>query len=188
MTSEPRPSSAIDEEIALVPWQPIWPALFKAEQERLQTQLPELTRLEHFGSTAIPGMTAKPIIDILAGVSSMAEADRLFEPILRAGYQTSREFNATLSDRRWFMRVTDGRRSHHLHVVEFDGSQWVERLRFRDILRVDAGLARQYADLKVGLAVRFRHDRDGYTNAKSDFVALVAARSSGGIGTPGPAV
>lgn len=173
MNSDDRQGAAIDEEIALVHWQAAWPAMFEAEQERLQMQVPELMHLEHFGSTAIPGMTAKPIIDILAGVASIAEADRLFEQILRAGYQTSREFNATLPDRRWFMRVTDGQRSHHLHVVELGGPQWVERLRFRDILRSNANLARQYAELKVGLALRFKRDREGYTNAKSHFVALV---------------
>lgn len=120
-------------------------------------------------------MAAKPIIDILAGVESMAVADELFEHLLINGYTTSREFNATLSDRRWFMRVASGRRTHHLHVVQFGGVQWQERLRFRDALRQSADLAQQYSELKHRLAQEHGSDREAYTDAKAEFVASVVA-------------
>jgi len=120
-------------------------------------------------------MAAKPIIDILAGVESMAVADELFEHLLINGYTTSREFNATLSDRRWFMRVASGRRTHHLHVVQFGGVQWQERLRFRDALRQSAALAQQYSELKHRLAQEHGSDREAYTDAKAEFVASVVA-------------
>jgi GrpB-like predicted nucleotidyltransferase (UPF0157 family) len=120
-------------------------------------------------------MAAKPIIDILAGVESMAVADELFEEVLVNGYTTSREFNATLTDRRWFMRVANGRRTHHLHVVQFGGAQWQERLRFRDALRQSAGLAQRYSALKHVLAQQHIGDREAYTNAKAEFVATVVA-------------
>ena len=142
-----------EEQVSLATYDEAWPAQFTAERKRLVELFPQLLEVEHFGSTAIPRMPAKPIIDVLAGVESMTVADLLFEPILTSGYTTSRAFNAMLPDRRWFMRAANGQRTHHLHIVELGGKQWVERLRFRDILRSNAGLALQYAKLKSELAM-----------------------------------
>ena len=167
---------AVDEEVNLSLYDPGWPTAFAAERDRLLSRFStQLLRVEHFGSTAIPGMPAKPIVDILAGVASMDAADALFGPILDAGYTTSRAFNAMLADRRWFMRSSEGRRTHHLHIVVADGSAWRERVAFRDRLRASAELAQRYADLKRELAARFRRDREAYTEAKSTFVASVLA-------------
>ena len=126
--------------------------------------------IQHFGSTAIPGMPAKPIIDLLAGVESMVVADSLVEPLLNSAYTTSAEFNATLIERRWLMRWANGRRTHHLHIVVFGGTEWRRRLRFRDLLRSDTELAHRYAVLKQELAMRHSIDREAYTSAKSEFV------------------
>jgi GrpB-like predicted nucleotidyltransferase (UPF0157 family) len=167
---------AIGEDVILSPYDLDWPRAFATERERLMSLFcPQFLQLEHFGSTAIPDMPAKPIIDVLAGVSSMAVADSLVEPILESGYTTSREFNDTLRDRRWFMRSFGGRRTHHLHIVVSDSRAWCERLAFRDKLRSSAALAKQYAELKFELASRFKNDREAYTNAKSQFVAYVLA-------------
>jgi len=167
---------AIDEEIRLTAYEAGWPTAFAAERDRLLAMFPsQILSVEHFGSTAVPGMPAKPIVDILAGVASMDVADALFEPILAAGYTTSRAFNAMLADRRWFMRSSRGRRTHHLHVVIAGGNVWRERIAFRDRLRASAALAGEYADLKRDLASRFRRDREAYTEAKSAFVASVLA-------------
>lgn len=96
---------AIREPIELVAYDPAWPEAFFAERSRLLACFPsELLAVEHIESTAVPGMQAKPIVDVLAGVESMAVADVLFEPILANGYTTSRAFNEMLPDRRWFMR------------------------------------------------------------------------------------
>jgi GrpB-like predicted nucleotidyltransferase (UPF0157 family) len=174
----PAPSAeqrAIHEEVHLVPYDARWPVLFEKEQERLLSLFPQLLAVEHFGSTAVPGLTAKPIIDLLAGVASMDIADSLFEPLLASGYTTSREFNAMLADRRWFMRSCDGRRTHHLHVVVHGGPVWLERLRFRDLLRTDPSVASSYARLKSELALRFRQDREAYTDAKAQFVEAALA-------------
>lgn len=131
MTESESLERAIHEEVALVPYDPQWPSLFGTERERLMRLFPsQLLDVQHFGSTAIPGMPAKPIIDILAGVESMAVAESLVEPLLRSSYTTSAEFNATLADRRWFMRWADGRRTHHLHLVVLGRIEWRRRLRF----------------------------------------------------------
>lgn len=168
---------AIDEPVGLVEYDPAWPARFDAERGRLWERFPvELIDVQHIGSTAIPGMPAKPIIDVMAGVASMAVADALFEPILDHGYVTSVEFNAGLTDRRWFMRHANGRRTHHLHVVVHDGDLWRQRLAFRDALRADPIQATRYAALKRELASRHLKDREAYTQAKGEFVRSVIAQ------------
>lgn len=109
---------AIGEPVHLAEYDPAWPACFEAERDRLLERFPAaLIDVQHIGSTAIPRMPAKPIIDIMAGVASMAMADDLFDPLLGYGYVTSVEFNASLTDRRWFMRHANGQRTHHLHLV-----------------------------------------------------------------------
>ncbi|SDL82063.1 GrpB domain, predicted nucleotidyltransferase, UPF0157 family [Franzmannia pantelleriensis] len=168
---------AIDEPVRLAEYDSTWPAHFDAERERLLERFPvALIDVQHIGSTAIPGMPAKPIIDVMAGVASMAAADSLFEPILDHGYVTSREFNAALTDRRWFMRHANGRRTHHLHVVVHNGELWRQRLAFRDALRADPIQATRYAALKCELASRHQVDREAYTRAKGDFVRSVIAQ------------
>jgi len=170
-------NDASHEPIFLVPYDARWPATYDSECYRLLSLFPmQLRAVEHIGSTAVPGMLAKPIIDILAGVDSMTIADSLFEPILRNGYTTSRAFNQMLPDRRWFMRSRDGHRTHHLHVVAFGGPTWHRHLTFRDRLRSDSALAQSYAQLKADLAIRFQYDREAYTDAKSVFVDSVLGR------------
>jgi GrpB-like predicted nucleotidyltransferase (UPF0157 family) len=174
MTDAESLERAIHEDVALRPYDMQWPALFQAERERLLRLFPtQLLDVQHFGSTAIPGMPAKPIIDLLGGVASMAMADALMAPLLDSAYTTSSEFNATLTDRRWLMRWADGRRTHHLHLVVMGSAEWLRRLRFRDVLRADAGLAQRYAHLKSDLAAQHHSDREAYTQAKTDFVLSV---------------
>lgn len=178
---------AIHEEVALVAHDPSWPVLFAAERERLLALFPgQWLDIAHFGSTAIPGMLAKPVIDLLGGVASMAAADALAAPLLASGYTTSTQFNATLTDRRWFMRWAAGRRTHHLHVVVHDGVEWRRRLLFRDVLRADPALAQRYALLKQELAARYPFDREAYTDAKTAFVLEVLADA--GVAFDGDAV
>lgn len=168
---------AIDEPVQLVEYDSAWPTRFDTERERLLKHFPaELLDVQHIGSTAIPGMPAKPIIDVMAGVASMTMADALFEPILDYGYVTSVEFNASLTDRRWFMRHANGRRTHHLHVVVHDGELWHQRLAFRDALRADPTQATRYAALKRELASRHQADREAYTQAKGDFILSLLAK------------
>jgi GrpB-like predicted nucleotidyltransferase (UPF0157 family) len=155
-------------------YDPSWPSSYIAERDRLLSVLPgTFIELQHIGSTAIPGLHAKPIIDILAGVESMRAAEAIAEPLCKSGYTTSAEFNETLTDRKWFMRWANGHRTHHLHVVVHGGTVWRERLLFRDMLRSDPDLAARYAALKSQLVAKHPKDREAYTDAKSDFVRSV---------------
>lgn len=163
--------AAIHEPVQLHGYDPSWPEVFLLERDRLLSLFPGRFRgIEHIGSTAVPGLSAKPIVDILAGVESMVVAQALAEPLCRFGYATSAEFNATLSDRKWFMRWADGHRTHHLHLVVYGAERWSEHLRFRDALRAQPGLAMRYASTKSGLAALHAADREAYTQAKEAFI------------------
>jgi GrpB-like predicted nucleotidyltransferase (UPF0157 family) len=171
MTEQESLQAAIHEPVDLVPYDSAWPKNFEAERTRLLSLFPDVfVKIEHFGSTAIPGMRAKPIIDILGGVVALTDADALSSRLCEVGYSTSAEFNASLSDRKWFMRWANGRRTHHLHVAVHGGAVWRERLAFRDCLRADASAAARYESLKTGLATQHRDDREAYTAAKAEFV------------------
>jgi GrpB-like predicted nucleotidyltransferase (UPF0157 family) len=171
MTEQESLEAAIREPVELVPYDPTWPSLFEAERARLSSLFPtDFIAIEHIGSTAIPGMSAKPIIDILGGVESLSGVDALSSRLCDVGYSTSAEFNAAMSDRKWFMRWAAGRRTHHLHIVVHDGELWRDRLVFRDRLRADPDAAARYERLKIDLAARYRDDREAYTAAKGAFV------------------
>ncbi|MBT9552657.1 MAG: GrpB family protein [Hydrogenophaga sp.] len=167
--------AAIYEEVKLHAYDPSWPVAYATERERLLSVLPGVfLDVQHIGSTAVPGLAAKPIIDILAGVESMAVAESVTALLCASGYTTSAEFNETLRDRKWFMRWANGHRTHHLHVVVHGGQVWHERLRFRDALCSNPVLAARYAELKAESAEKHPTDRDAYTDAKAEFVRSVS--------------
>jgi GrpB-like predicted nucleotidyltransferase (UPF0157 family) len=171
MTDEESLLAAIYDDVALSPYDPSWPVMFEAERERLLSIFgAKFIDIQHIGSTAVYGLTSKPVIDILAGVPSMSAAEELVEPLCRSGYTTSAEFNATLLDSRWFMRWANGHRTHHLHVTVHGSNFWTQRLRFRDALRNDPALARRYSQFKTDLAAIHRSNREAYTDAKAGFI------------------
>lgn len=164
-------SRAINEEVVLLPYDANWPLMFEDERDRLLHLFPgDFLAIEHFGSTAVPGLSAKPIIDILAGVDSMSRADELMETLCHVKYTTSMEFNASLADRRWLMRWSEGSRTHHLHLMVYGSQEWDRRLAFRNILRTNTELAQRYENNKRLWAAEFRSDREAYTAAKEDFI------------------
>lgn len=170
---------AIHEPIRLVPYDPRWPTLFQREHDRLRSLFPD-TRLtvEHYGSTAVRGLRAKPIIDILVGVASMEAVQALVPRLCEAGYTAPTAYNARLPDRQWLMRSADGRRTHHLLVVVHGGEQWRRRLAFRDALRADHSIASAYEALKGSLAAQHARDREAYTAGKAAFIDDVLARDA----------
>jgi GrpB-like predicted nucleotidyltransferase (UPF0157 family) len=169
------------DEIELADYDPRWPALFEQEAVRLRTALdPSLiVGLEHFGSTAIPGLAAKPVIDILIAVRSLPDARASFvEPLRTLDYVFWAE-NPKL-DRMFFVRGMPPfgeRRTHHVHVTEPDGELW-QRLAFRDYLRDHAEEAAIYQRLKRQLAAEHQTDREAYTGAKSAYVEAVMRKAA----------
>lgn len=174
MNDEESLAAAIHERVELRDHDPSWPARFAQERDRLHGLFPGVfVEIQHIGSTAVPGLAAKPIIDLLAGVDSMRTAESIAEAICASGYTTSIAFNASLTDRKWFMRWADGHRTHHLHVVVHGSAAWHERIRFRDALCARPDLAARYALLKAQLAAAHAGDREAYTEAKAQFIRSV---------------
>jgi len=155
-----------DMRVEIVEYDPSWPAAFEAERRRLAPLLAG-AEIHHIGSTAVPGLAAKPIIDIVALVESYEGP--VTKLVAEGGYQYAWAFNATLAHRRFLCYPTAARRTHHLHLVDERG-ELERRLRFRDQLRADPALAGEYAALKRALAERYSNDREAYTEAKSEFV------------------
>jgi GrpB-like predicted nucleotidyltransferase (UPF0157 family) len=160
--------------VEIVEYDPAWPVAYAAERERLAPLLAAGVQLHHFGSTAVPGLAAKPVIDMIALV------DDLDAPITalvqHGGYQYPQAFNATLTHRRFLCYPTATHRTHHLHLVDEPG-ELERRLCFRDRLRADPVLAGEYVALKRALAERHRDDREAYTEAKTEFVKRHELRS-----------
>lgn len=174
MSEEQSLAAAIGEEVSLRAHDPSWERAFEVERDRLQSLVPgAFDAIEHIGSTAVPGLPAKPIIDIMAAVDSLDGVDALIERLCDSGYATSMEFNAALTDRKWLMRWHEGHRTHHLHIVVTGSAPWNDRLDFRDALRSEPATARRYARLKSELAAKHRGDREAYTDAKAAFVQTV---------------
>lgn len=168
---------AIHERILIIPYDASWIEKFILEKQRLLSLLPqELKVVEHIGSTSVPGLSAKPIIDIVASVDSMEIADKLIPDLCNNGYVTSSEFNATLINQRWLMRHFNGSRTHHLHLVLTDSAELKDKIRFREILRNKPAIAKDYVQLKERLSVSASEDRELYTNAKGDFIKEILSK------------
>ncbi|HSC91722.1 MAG TPA: GrpB family protein [Gaiellaceae bacterium] len=155
-------------------YDPSWPERFDEERRLLEDALaPWLVRgVHHVGSTAVPGLAAKPVVDVLAGVESL-EASR---PAIEALAPLEYVYAAYRTEyMHWFCKPSPARRTHHLHLIPHDHPQFAARLRFRDALRADPVLAAEYEALKRRLAAEHRDDREAYTDAKAAFVERVSA-------------
>ncbi|HEY2507620.1 MAG TPA: GrpB family protein [Streptosporangiaceae bacterium] len=163
-----------DQQITVHAYDATWPDRF-ADQQAIVTPLLEpwlAGPIEHIGSTSVPGLRAKPVIDMLAPVRSLAAAQAVIPVLRRAGWWDWPD-DPNSSYRLWFLRPSPQARTHHLHMIERDDVHARALLMFRDALRADAALRQNYADLKDRLAVEHPDNRNAYTNAKGDFVAQV---------------
>jgi GrpB-like predicted nucleotidyltransferase (UPF0157 family) len=176
---EQRIDEAIREDVAIVPYDPSWPAMFTAEANNLRAMLPSalIKRIEHFGSTAVPRLAAKPVIDMLVEVTSLERTQIEIVPLLESkGYDYFWRTDVD-SPYAWFIkRDGEGTRTHHVHMVEDDSVMW-DRLYFRDYLRIDDEEAERYLELKLALAAKYPNDRIGYTAGKTEFVTAVTNKA-----------
>ncbi len=160
--------------VRLVPYDLRWPALYEAEAERIRAALGEhLLAIEHVGSTAVPGLMAKPILDIQVAVASFVVGGPLINALESIGYQHRPE--DPIPGRLYFSLSREGLRTHQIHLCEAGGRNWRDRLRFRDLLRADAQLATAYVALKRDLAARHANDRLAYATGKDQFIATALA-------------
>ncbi len=158
-------------------YNPAWSAAFEQERTSLHTALGHLVlTIEHIGSTAVPGLAAKPIIDLQLSVRCLAEArSRCIGPLQALGYAYMPQYEAWLLGELFFRKGLSGPWTHHLHILQGDDPRWEDRLLFRDHLRNHPKVARAYAQLKRDLAAEFDDDISGYRNAKDAFVAATMA-------------
>lgn len=178
-TLQQRIQRLIHEDVSVVPYNPGWPEMFRREKEHLLSCLPNelIRRIEHFGSTAVPNLAAKPIVDMLVEVTCLDETRRKIAPLLEAqGYDYV--WRPTAGDDTppfyaWFIkRDAQGKRTHHIHMLERDFPHW-DRLLFRDFLIEHPSVAQEYQALKLRLVAAFPDDRVAYTRGKTEFVVKV---------------
>jgi GrpB-like predicted nucleotidyltransferase (UPF0157 family) len=165
--------------IQILDYDPAWVAMFERERARVQDVLgPIVVTVEHVGSTAVPGLAAKPIIDLLVGVRSLPEArDRCVEPLEALRYRYMAEYESWLPQEMLFRKGVPGPWTHHAHLMEPSCPRWEEFTLIRDYLRRHQEMASAYADLKRALALVFEDDIAGYRNAKAPFIDAVMARA-----------
>ena len=165
--------------IVVVAYDPAWPAMFEQEGARLGGALgPLVVGIEHVGSTAIPGLAAKPIIDLMIGVQSLIEARSLaVEPLHALGYAYIPDYESWLPGELFFRKGMPGPWTHHVHMMEPSNPQWERRLLFRDYLRGHPEAADAYAGLKRKLAAEFGDDIAAYRTAKNAFVQEAIAKA-----------
>lgn len=160
--------------VAIVPYDTAWPEMAEHEMEKLRAILPasKIIDMQHVGSTAIPGMSAKPIIDIQIAVSCLDDMKLMAVPLLqKLGYEY---WDANPDATRMFfvrgMPPYGAQRTHHVHIVEPTSKHWHDKLLFRDYLCAHTDIAQAYEHLKHQLAEQHTYDREAYTDAKGDFV------------------
>ena len=163
----------MNNKLVISPYDERWPEDFKTEQSLLLTAFEnESVQIEHIGSTAVPKLSAKPIIDIMAGVQSLAYAESLIAGLNVLGYEYVSKFETQLPDRRYFRTP-----NRHLHCVKLGSPFWIDQLLFRDFLRNNPEVAEDYSALKKSLAEKHSRNHRAYTKGKSDFISSVLRRA-----------
>lgn len=167
------------EAIEIVDYDPRWPAGGEQEKRELQTLLARMCEgeVEHIGSTSVPGLPAKPILDLMARIDSfdhMEEIAAILAPF--HWHYVSPELDGR-EYRRFFVKVREGKRTAHLHLMLPGEPRWERQLSFRDRLRLNPHWKAEYARLKRSLASQFAHDREAYTEAKADFIQRVTGNA-----------
>lgn len=158
-----------DEPVRIAPYDEAWPARFATEHVLLEQAIGEWATggIHHVGSTAVPGLAAKPVIDILVGVNGLPSSRSCFDRLAEAGYLYA---SYRAEEMHWFCKPDPSHRTHHLHLVPTGSPRFRAELAFRDVLRASPRLAQRYAELKRELAKEYSHDREGYTRAKAAFI------------------
>ncbi len=162
--------------VRLSPYDPHWEVRFNQEKEMIiQVIGPSLVGIEHIGSTSVKGLGAKPIIDLLAGVKDLEEVPSFIEPLKKIDYEYVQK--PELTDRRFFRKGKSQRGTCHLHICEFETSEWNDKLLFRNYLRTFPEAAVEYGKLKKELAKLYQFDRPKYTQEKEPFIREIIRRA-----------
>ena len=161
--------SSLEAPVEITPYDATWPMRFHEEADALRRTLATwlVGPIEHIGSTAIPGLAAKPVIDIMAGVRTLEDSRPAIAAATELGYCHA-PYRAELEH--WFCKPSPAFRTHHLHLIPVGSTQWRRPIAFRDYLRAHANVAGEYEVLKRRLAREHRLDREEYTQATRPFI------------------
>lgn len=160
--------------VVVSPWSAEWPRHFRLiREELLSVFVPLAVDVEHIGSTSVPSLDAKPVIDVLLGARSLADIESRICSLRERAYTYVPEYERELPMRRYFVRPSATTPRVHLHAVELGSRIWHEHLTFRDALRSDSTLRARYEALKLRLAEEFSHDKAAYSAAKGPFIQAV---------------
>ena len=164
--------------VVIEQYDPNWPRQFEREKVLLGRVFSAVNvSIEHVGSTAIPNMGAKPIIDIMIGVACLTEIESRIPNLEAIEYRYVPKCEAELPERRYFRKPFTGPSTHHLHCVCRDTAFWNRHILFRDYLREHPNVAADYLRLKLELAKQHRADRTAYTKAKSTFIESILEKA-----------
>ena len=169
--------------IRIVEYDPDWSLKFEAEKNRIIAAVGgRISTLVHMGSTAVPGLCAKPIVDIMAGVSGLGEAEALLPALAEFGYD---DVSKIEDNDEWFYCLgrapdepSETMKYFHLHLMCEDSDEWKRHVDFRDYLRLHPDTAADYCTLKRSLAEKFRNQREEYTESKTPFIREVEAKAA----------
>ncbi|MEO1070353.1 MAG: GrpB family protein [Cyanobacteria bacterium J06638_6] len=163
--------------VRVCPPDPQWAQEFKAEAARVALALGNnVLNIHHIGSTAIPCIYAKPVIDMLVEVDDIGRIGDCNTAMEVLGYEVMGEYG--ISERRYFRKDTaQGDRTHHVHTYQAGSFEIERHLAFRDFMMAHPDCAQQYSDLKRALAIRYPHDIDGYMDGKDEFVRTMEQRA-----------
>jgi len=162
--------------VKLSKYNPKWKALFEEESNKLLSVASDYFEdIQHMGSTAIPGIVSKPIIDILAAINSLSNISRIIDPLKKLDYIHRGEQG--ISRRHLFVKGGEEFRTNHLHVVEKNHQEWTKHILFRDYLRANPEEAEEYSRLKQALFKKFELDRKNYTTGKSEFIQVIIKKA-----------
>lgn len=166
--------------VSIAPYSAEWPKMFAALAEELQPVFAPLpVSLEHIGSTSVPGLSAKPVLDLLLGAETLADIESRIPALARLGFEYVSRYEREIPDRRYFVRSAPNALRVHLHGVVRGGKLWRDHLAFRDALRTDAGLRERYQALKLHLAAVHADDKAAYSGAKGPFIRSVMDSAKG---------
>lgn len=153
-----------------------WPMIYQEEKSKVERIMADKTiAIEHIGSTAIPGLGAKAVIDFMVGVRDLLEVEPFIDPLARIGYE--HVYHEAFPNRRFFRRGPWRAGTHHLHVYVYGSDEWNNQLAFRDYLIEHPEKLKEYDKLKKELSLKYPHDRAAYTSAKHPFINEIIQRA-----------
>jgi GrpB-like predicted nucleotidyltransferase (UPF0157 family) len=162
--------------VKLVPYDPKWKELYEREKKVILKAIGnKIKNIVHNGSTAIPGISAKPIIDILIGVSSLKKAKQLIKPLQKIGYELMHD--GTIKNRLFFAKGPDVKRTHYISIVDINSAEWSGNVAFGNYLRKHRNTAKEYDKLKHKLSKKYPDNRNAYTSAKEKFIASIIKKA-----------